>query len=91
VYAVNPSVEEIDGERSYASLKDIPHHIDIVDVFRRAEHLPGIVEQAIEVEAGVVWAQLGVANQEAAKRAHEAGMPIIQDTCIKVEHTRLLG
>lgn len=90
VYPVNPTVDEIDGEKSYASLTDVPESIDIVNVFRRSEHLDGVVEEAIAVNAKSVWAQLGVIDEQAAQRANDAAMPIVMDTCIKVAHTRLL-
>mgnify|MGYP002713103392 CR=1 FL=1 len=90
VYPVNPTVDEIDGEKSYASLADIPEPIDIVNVFRRSEYLDDVVAEAIEVNAKSVWAQLGVVDEQAAKRAAEANMPIVMDTCIKVAHARLL-
>lgn len=89
VYAVNPVVDEIDGEKSYASLAEVPEAIDIVDVFRRSEHLDGVVAEAIEVGAGAVWAQLGVSDQAAADRASAGDMPIVMDRCIKVDHRRL--
>ena len=90
VYAVNPTVDMIDGEPSYASLNDVPAQIDIVNVFRRSEHLPGVVEDAIGVGAPVVWAQLGVIHEEAVQRAEQAGINIVMDRCIKVERARLL-
>lgn len=90
VYAVNPQVEEIDGERSYATLGDIPKSIDIVNVFRRSEYLVGVVEEAIGVDAKAIWAQLGVLDTNASLRAEEAGIPIVMDTCIKVAHAQLL-
>lgn len=90
VYPVNPTVDEIDGEKSYPSLASIPEHIDIVNVFRRSEHLPGVVEEAVAVEAGAVWAQLGVEHPEAAKLATEANLPIVMNNCIKVSHAMLV-
>jgi hypothetical protein len=90
VYPVNPTVNEIDGEKSYASLADVPEPIDIVNVFRRSEHLDSVVEEAITVNAKSVWAQLGVIDEQAAQHAAEADMPIVMDTCIKVAHARLL-
>lgn len=89
VYAVNPMVTEIDGERVYASLADIPETIDIVDVFRRSEYLEGVVQEAIQVGAKAVWAQLGVADAAAEKEAIAAELPIVMDRCIKVDHRRL--
>ncbi len=89
VYPVNPVVAEIDGQKSYASLADIPEPIDIVDVFRRSEYLDEIVAEAIRVGAKAVWAQLGVSDQAAEQRADQAGMPLVMDRCIKVDHRRL--
>lgn len=86
VYPVNPMVERIGELKSYPTLADVPEPIDIVDVFRRSEHLPGVVEEAIAVGAKMVWAQLGVYSEEAAARAAEAGLPLIMDNCIKVTH-----
>lgn len=91
VYPVNPTVAQIGDLKSYASLADVPEPIDIVDVFRRSEHLPGVVEEAIAVGAKMVWAQLGVYNADAAARAAEAGLPLVMDNCIKVTHAMLLG
>lgn len=91
VYPVNPSVSEIDGETSYPNLASIPKPIDIVDVFRRSEHLSGIVDEAIAVGAKAIWAQLGVADAEAARRAEEAGLQVVMDRCIMVDHEQLLG
>lgn len=86
VYPVNPAVATIDGHKCYATLADVPEHIDIVNVFRRSEHLHGVVEDAIAVGAGAVWAQLGVTDQAALDRATAAGLPMVMDTCIFVEH-----
>lgn len=88
VYAVNPTVDKIDGEKAYASLADVPEKIDIVNVFRRSEHLPGIVAEAITVGAKVVWAQLGIADEEAARVGEEAGVSVIMNNCIKVTYLR---
>jgi predicted CoA-binding protein len=89
VYPVNPNVSEIDGEKCYQSLAEVPEAIDIVDVFRRSEYLEGVVEEAVEAGAKSVWAQLGVADFQAEKRAAEANMPIVMDRCIKIDHRRL--
>ncbi len=89
VYPVNPTVDEIDGERSYASLEAIPEAIDIVDVFRRSEHLEGVVEEADKVGAKAVWGQLGVRDEQAAAKAEAAGLDMVMDRCIKVDHARL--
>lgn len=91
VYAVNPTVSQIDGERCYASLAEVPEPIDIVDVFRRAEHLSGVVDEAIAVGAKVVWGQLGVVDVDAARKAEAAGLQVVMDRCIKVDHQMLVS
>jgi hypothetical protein len=89
VYPVNPLVNEIDGQPSYSSLKDVPEPVDIVNVFRRSEYLSAIVDEAIAVNARTVWAQLGVYDQPSAQKALDAGLNIVMDACIKVEYLRL--
>jgi hypothetical protein len=91
MYPVNPMYEEILGLRSYPSLADLPVVPDIVDVFRRREELPNVVEEAIAVGAKVVWFQLGLRHDEAAARAVEAGLQVVQDRCLKIEHARFSG
>ncbi len=91
VYPVNPRYEEVLGLRCYPSLADLPEVPDIVDVFRRPEDLPGVVDEAIEVGAKVVWFQLGLRNDEAARRALDAGLEVVQDRCLKIEHARFAG
>jgi hypothetical protein len=88
VYPVNPTLTEIDGAPCYASLADVPEPIDIVDVFRRAEYLPGVVEDAIKAGAKAVWGQLTVQDEGAVARAVDAGLDIVTDQCIKVEFMR---
>jgi len=90
IYPVKPTVSEIDGEKSYASLADVPEPIDIVNVFRRSKFLPAVVDDAIAVNAGAIWAQLGVYSDEAERAAHEAGIPIVMDTCIKVAYYQVM-
>lgn len=90
VYPVNPEVVQIDGQPCYASLDDVPEPIDIVNVFRRSEFLPGVVEDAITAGAKAVWAQLGVYSGIAADKAEAAHLPLVMDACIKVEHRRLI-
>lgn len=90
VYAVNPVVSEIDGEKSYANLAEVPEKIDIVDVFRRSEHLKDITKEAIAAGAGAVWGQLGVIDEEAAAISKDAAIPMVMDRCIKIEHQRLI-
>jgi predicted CoA-binding protein len=89
VYPVNPVVSEIDGQPSYRSLKDVPEAVDIVNVFRRSEYLPEIVDEAIAVNAKTVWAQLGVSDESSAQKALDAGLNMVMDACIKVEYMRL--
>ena len=88
VIPVNPTVDTIDGEKSYASLKDIDVHVDIVNVFRRSEHLADIVDEAIAIGADAVWTQLGVIDTNARDKAIDAGVDFVMDLCIKVEHAR---
>jgi len=90
VIPVNPSVTEVLGEKSYARLEDIPDKVDIVDVFRRSEAVPEIVDAAIRIGARAVWMQEGVADKSAAARARAAGLLVVMDTCILKEHHRLL-
>lgn len=89
VYPVNPTVSTIDGQRSYASLAEVPEPIDIVNVFRRSEYLSGVVDEAIRVGAKAIWAQLGVVDEAARQKALAAGLDVAMDVCIKVEHIRL--
>ena len=91
VWPVNPVYPEVLGIPTVASLADLPEPPDIVDVFRRPEHLPQVVEDAIEAEAKVVWFQLGLRHEEAAQRAREAGLAVVQDRCLKIEHARFAG
>jgi uncharacterized protein len=89
VYPVNPAVTSIDGQPCYASLADVPVPIDIVNVFRRSEQLPGVAEEAIAIHAGTFWAQLGLSHPDAAKRAIDSGLNVVMDACIKIEYLRL--
>ena len=89
IIPVNPACQEILGERCYPTLADIPDEVEIVDVFRRAEFLPEVVEQAIAKGAKVVWMQEGIVNQAAAARAEEAGLAVVMDLCLLKEHYKL--
>jgi predicted CoA-binding protein len=89
VIPVNPNEDEVLGEKSYASLRDIPMKIDIVDVFRRAESTPPVAADAAAIGAGTLWLQLGIANDEAAAIAAQAGLNVVMDNCIAVTHRRL--
>ncbi len=91
VIPVNPTEDEVLGRRSYPSLRDIPEPVDIVDIFREPAAVPEIVEDAIAVGAPVVWMQLGVINEDAARRAREAGLTVVMDACVKIEHARFFG
>jgi predicted CoA-binding protein len=93
VIPVNPSAagQEILGEKVYASLKEIPEKIDMVDCFRNSEAIPPIAEEAIEIGAKVLWMQLGVMNEAAARRAEEAGLKVVMNRCPKIEYGRLSG
>ncbi len=88
IIPVNPNADEVLGERSYPDLASIPEPIDVVDVFRRSEAVPEIVEEAIKVGAKTVWMQEGVVHEEAAARAREAGLQVVMDRCMMVEHRR---
>jgi uncharacterized protein len=91
VIPVNPGIQEVLGRRSYENLAEVPGGIDIVDIFRKSEAVPAIVDEAIRLKAGSVWMQLGVVHEEAASKAEKAGLQVVQGRCIKVEHARLLG
>ena len=88
IIPVNPNETEVLGEKSYARLEDVPEKIDIVDIFRRAEEVAPAVESAIRVGAKVVWMQLGIENEEAAEKARAAGLVVIEDACILMEHRK---
>lgn len=90
-YPVNPMYEEVLGMKCYPALADLPEVPDIVDVFRREDQLPGVVEEAIAVGAKVVWFQLGLRHDEAARMALDAGLAVVQDRCLKIEHARFAG
>ena len=90
VIPVNPKYTEVLGIQCYPNLKAIPDPIDIVDIFRNSEAVPEIVEQAIDIKAKTIWMQLGVLNEKAAKQAEDAGLNVVMDKCILVEHKRLL-
>ncbi len=89
VYSVNPNLEEIDGDRAYASLSEIPEKVNIVDVFRNSQYLPEVVDEAIAIGAETVWAQLSVVNEEARDKALKADLNFAQDICIRTEHEHL--
>ena len=91
VIPVNPREREILGERCYPSLVDVPVPIDIVNVFRAADALPAIAEEAVKVGAGCLWCQYGVINEEGNRIAEEGGLDLVVDRCLKIEHARYVG
>jgi len=91
VIPVNPQYKEVLGEKCYASLKEIPHKVDLVDVFRKTEDVMPIAEDAIAIGARVLWQQIGVKNQAAAGLARSKGLETVMDRCVKIEHGRLFG
>ncbi len=90
IVPVNPGQKEILGAKSYPNLKAIPFRIEIVNIFRRPEAIPPIVDDAIEIGADVVWMQLGIAHNQAAEKAREAGLEVVMNKCIKIEHMNML-
>lgn len=91
IIPVNPRYESILGERCYASLRDIPEPVDIVDVFRKTSDVLPIAKEAVEIGAKVLWQQLGVLNLEADAWARDHGLESVMDRCVKIEHARLFG
>jgi len=91
VIPVNPQYEEVLGEKCYKSLRDIPEQVDMVDCFRRSEEIPALAEDAIAIGAKVLWMQLGVTNAAARAAAEAAGIEVVEDRCVKIEHARLFG
>jgi predicted CoA-binding protein len=89
IIPVNPTEKEILGELCYPDLASIPESVDVVEVFRRSEEVPPIVEEAIRIGAKAVWMQEGVINEEAAARAREAGLMVVMDKCMRKEHRKL--
>jgi predicted CoA-binding protein len=90
LYLVNPTITEIDGTPVYPSLADLPVVPDLVDVFRRRDHLPEVLADAIAVGAKVLWLQLGLWDEQIARDGEAAGLQVVMDRCIKVDHARLL-
>jgi predicted CoA-binding protein len=89
VIPVNPRETEVLGQKAFASLREIPEKVDIVDVFRRAEDTPGIADEAVAIGAKAIWLQSGISNDETARRAEAGGLLAIMDACIGVEHSLL--
>jgi uncharacterized protein len=91
IVPVNPNYKEVLGEKCYAELRAIGHPVDIVDCFRKAEEMVPIARDAVAIGARVLWMQLGIRNAEAAKIASDAGLDVVMDRCVKIEHARILG
>ncbi len=91
VIPVNPRETEILGEKCYASLLEVPEPVDVVNVFRAPDALPGIARDAVTARAGAMWCQFGVINAEGAQIAEDGGVTVVMDRCLKVEHARYIG
>lgn len=91
VIPVNPAYQEVLGEKCYPSLRDVPEKIDMVDCFRASGEIGPIADDAIAIGAKVLWMQLGVINLDAARKARAAGLEVVIDRCVKIEHARLFG
>jgi predicted CoA-binding protein len=91
VIPVNPRETEIFGEPSYPSLAEVPEPVDVVNVFRAPDALPAIAREAVAADAGALWCQFGVVNEEGARIAADAGLAVVMDRCLKVEHARYIG
>jgi len=91
VIPVNPGCKEVLGEKCYPNLESVPEHIDVVDIFRSVDAIPGIVDEAVSVKAGAVWMQLGLVHNEAAEKARCAGLRVVMNKCMKIEHSRMTG
>ena len=91
LFFVNPRLDEILGQKVYKSLADIKEPIDIVDVFRKPSDIPGVLDEAIAIKAKTFWMQLGITDQASAERGVAAGLNVVQDKCLKIEHARFAG
>ncbi|HUX26871.1 MAG TPA: CoA-binding protein [Burkholderiales bacterium] len=91
IVPVNPAYKKVLGQKCYASLREIPAKVDIVDCFRKSEDIPPLADDAIAIGARVLWQQLGVKNEDAARKAEAAGLDSVMDRCVKIEHARLFG
>ncbi len=89
IIPVNPMASEVLGQKSYAALAEVPERVDVVDIFRRSEDVPPIVDEAIRIGARVVWMQEGVVHEAAAEKARAAGLTVVMDRCMLKEHSRL--
>lgn len=91
IIPVNPTATEILGEKAYPDLESIPVKVDVVQVFRKSEDVPPVVDSAIKIGAKVVWMQEGIVNEDAARKAREAGLQVVMDACMRAVHRRLIG
>lgn len=91
VIPVNPTATEILGEKSYPNLSAVPEKVDIVQIFRKPEDVPPVVDEAIQIGAKVVWMQEGISHEGAAQKAREAGLEVVMDACMRATHRRLIG
>lgn len=91
IIPVNPTTPEVFGEKSYPDLESVPEKIDVVQVFRKPEDVPPVVDDAIRVGAKVVWMQEGISHEEAARKARDAGLQVVMDACMRATHQRLIG
>ena len=88
IVPVRPDVQEVLGEKAYASLKDIPFPVDIVDVFRKPENMPEVIDEALKINPKAIWMQSGISHAQAAKKASDAGIQVIEDHCMLIEHKK---
>ena len=88
IIPVNPNEAQVLGEKSYARVADVPEKVEIVDIFRRPEHVPAVVDDAIRAGAKVIWMQLGIENAAAAEKARAAGLTVVMDACLFIEHKK---
>ena len=89
IIPVNPTIQDVNGEKCYPDLGSIPEKVDVVDIFRKPQDVLPVVEEAIRIGAKTVWMQEGIVNEEAAKKAKEAGLQVVMDKCMLKEHARL--
>ena len=89
IYLVNPAIDEVLGRKVYKTLREIPIHIDIVDVFRKPADCMGVLNESIEISAGAIWLQLGISVEEVGIKAEEAGMKVIMNRCIKIDYAAM--
>ena len=90
LFFINPVIDEVLGQKTYASLADVPEKIDIVDVFRKAEDCPSVLEKAIAIGAKTIWLQLGISSDEVASRGSDAGVQVVMDRCVKIDYAALV-